>query len=275
MTRTDSDTGTGTGTGGETGIGSGAETAAGQQAGATRAEVCVTACAEAWRGDGEILAAPMGIVPRLGALLARRTFAPELLLTDGESLLVDADGRTEGWLPYGRHLALTAGGKRHVMMGASQLDRYGNQNISAIGDWRHPTRQLLGARGAPGNTVNNPVSYWIPRHTGRVFVPRVDRVSGVGYDRAEQAGAAATRFHGLRRVVTDLAVLDFDTPDHRMRLVSVHPGVTTDEVRERTGFPMADDGDGAAVTRQPDAAELRLIREELDPERTREREVPA
>jgi len=56
----------------------------------TRAEVCVVACAEAWRGDGAILASPMGLIPSLGARLARLTFAPDLLLTDGEAYLLDA-----------------------------------------------------------------------------------------------------------------------------------------------------------------------------------------
>ena len=92
------------------------------------------------------------------------------------------------------------------MMGATQIDQYGNQNISAIGDWARPTRQLLGVRGAPGNTVNNPTSYWVPRHSTRVFVNKVDVVSGVGYDRVRQAPASAGRYHELRLVITDLAV---------------------------------------------------------------------
>ena len=57
---------------------------------ATRAEVCVVACAEAWRGDGEILASPMGTIPTLGARLARLTFEPDLLLSDGEACCADA-----------------------------------------------------------------------------------------------------------------------------------------------------------------------------------------
>ena len=61
-----------------------------------RAEVCVVACAEAWRGDGAILASPMGVIPALGARLARHTFAPDLLMTDGEAYLVDAAGRHRG-----------------------------------------------------------------------------------------------------------------------------------------------------------------------------------
>ncbi|GHG48548.1 CoA-transferase subunit beta [Streptomyces griseocarneus] len=249
---------------------------------ATRAEVCVVACAEAWRGAGEILASPMGgVVPTVGARLAKLTFAPELLLTDGEAMLaadVPALGARprviEGWLPYRRHLALAAGGKRHVMMGASQLDRHGNQNISCVGDWHRPARQLIGVRGAPANTVNHPTSYWIPRHSPRVLVERVDMVSGVGYDRAAAAGPSATRFHRIPRVVTDLAVLDFETPGHTMRVRSLHPGVTAEEVRAATGFPL-DVPPDAPRTRTPTAAELRLIREVIDPAARREREVPA
>jgi acyl CoA:acetate/3-ketoacid CoA transferase beta subunit len=241
-------------------------------AAATRAEHCVVACAEAWRGNGEVLAAPMGLIPRLGALLARLTFSPDLLLTDGEALLVDAGGAVEGWLPYRRHLAMVTGGRRHVMMGASQLDRYGNQNISCIGDWARPARQLLGVRGASANTLNNPTSYWVPRHSRRVFVERVDMVCGVGNDRAAAAGPSATRFHDLRRVVTDLAVLDFGGPGGAMRLVSVHPGVPAEQVREATGFPLPLPG-RVPRTRQPTEEELRLIREVIDPEGMREREV--
>ncbi|GGR65127.1 MULTISPECIES: CoA-transferase subunit beta [Streptomyces] len=239
---------------------------------ATRAEYCVVACAEVWRGAGEVLASPMGLIPSLGARLARLTFAPDLLLTDGEALLVRPDGTPEGWLPYRQHLELVAGGRRHVMMGASQLDRYGNQNISCVGDWARPRRQLLGVRGAPVNTLNNPTSYWVPRHSRRVFVERVDMVCGVGYDRAAGLGGAA-RYHRIARVVTDLAVLDFATPDHSMRLVSVHPGVTVRQVREATGFPLTVPAD-VPPTRDPGAAELRLIREVLDPAGSRTREVP-
>ncbi|MFF8840971.1 CoA-transferase subunit beta [Streptomyces sp. NPDC015130] len=247
----------------------------------TRAEYCVVACAEAWRDAGEILASPMGTVPMIGARLARLTFSPDLLLTDGEALLigdvpaVGAPPRVvEGWLPYRQHLALVATGRRHVMMGASQIDRYGNQNISCIGDWERPKRQLLGVRGAPVNTLNNPVSYWVPKHSARVFVERVDMVSGVGYDRAAEAGPSATRYHRVPEVVSDLGVFDFDTPDRRMRLRSLHPGVTVEQVVAATGFALVVPED-VPFTREPTAEELRLIREEIDPKGLRNREVPA
>ncbi|MFI6643715.1 CoA-transferase subunit beta [Streptomyces sp. NPDC050504] len=240
----------------------------------TRAEYCVIACAEAWRDNGEVLASPMGLVPAVGARLARRTFAPDLLLTDGEATLVGPDGAAEGWLPYRRHLTVVTGGRRHVMMGASQIDRYGNQNISCIGDWRQPARQLLGVRGAPANTLNNPVSYWVPKHSPRVFVEKVDMVCGVGYDSAAAAGPSASRFHRIPRVVSDLGVFDFDTPDRSMRLASLHPGVTVDEVRAATGFPLVIPAE-VPFTREPTDVDLRLIREVIDPAATREREVPA
>ncbi|MCX5344197.1 CoA-transferase subunit beta [Streptomyces atratus] len=239
---------------------------------ATRAEYCVIACADAWRDNGEVLASPMGLVPSVGARLARRTFSPDLLLTDGEALIVGPDGTTEGWLPYRQHLAMVTGGRRHVMMGASQIDRFGNQNISCIGDWEQPTRQLLGVRGAPVNTLNNPVSYWVPKHSTRVFVERVDMICGVGHDSAAAAGPSATRYHRIPRVVTDLGVLDFATPDRSMRLASLHPGVTADEVREATGFALTI-ADDVPYTREPTAEELGLIREVIDPKGTRNREV--
>ncbi|KOU69691.1 CoA-transferase [Streptomyces sp. MMG1533] len=238
----------------------------------TRAEYCVIACAEAWRDDGEVLASPMGLIPSVGARLAKRTFSPDLLLTDGEAMLVGLDGTPEGWLPYRQHLAMVTGGRRHVMMGASQIDRFGNQNISCIGDWGKPKRQLLGVRGAPVNTLNNPTSYWVPKHSPRVFVEKVDMVCGVGYDRAAAAGPSATRFHRIPRVVSDLGVFDFATPDHAMRLASLHPGVTVEQVREATGFGLCVPGE-VPYTREPTDQELELIREVIDPKGTRYREV--
>jgi len=188
-------------------------------------ELCVVACAEAWRGDGEILASPIGTLPAVAARLAKTTFAPDLLLTDGEAALMNGpfalrtterERIIEGWMPYRAIFDLVWSGRRHVMMGASQIDRFGNQNISCIGNHAHPKVQLIGMRGAPGNTINHPTSYWIASHSPRVFVPRVDVVCGVGYDRAAALGRSG-RFHEIRRVVTNLCVLDFETPDRTMR----------------------------------------------------------
>jgi acyl CoA:acetate/3-ketoacid CoA transferase beta subunit len=243
----------------------------------TLAEICIVACAEAWRSDGAILASPVGLVPTLAARLAQLSFAPDLLVTDGEAGLIVPDGAggvvQEGWLPYRSVLSpQVASGRRHMMMGAAQIDVFGNQNISCIGDWSRPKAQLLGVRGAPGNTVNHPVSYWVPKHSRRVFVDQVDLVCGVGYDRAKALTGRAAGFHELRRVVTNLAVLDFAGPDHSMRLQSVHPGVSVSDVAEATGFLLAAPYQ-VPETRLPSAAELVLIREQLDPGSLRDREL--
>jgi acyl CoA:acetate/3-ketoacid CoA transferase beta subunit len=238
----------------------------------TRADVCVVAVAECFRGDGEIVANPIGTIPRIGGLLARRSFEPDLVMTDGEAMFTDADGAVEAWNPYRTMFDVVWSGRRHVMMGGSQIDPFGNQNFAAIGDMKRPKSQLLGFRGAPGNTVNNVTSYWVPNHGPRVFVQSVDVVTGVGYDRAAAAGHAATRYHGLRHVVTNLCVFDFETPDHRMRLRSLHPGVTVDQVIEATGFEVAV-ADEVSTSREPTAEELEIIAE-LDPKNSRSKEVP-
>jgi acyl CoA:acetate/3-ketoacid CoA transferase beta subunit len=243
---------------------------------ATLAEICVVACAEAWRGDGAKLASPMGVIPTLGARLAQLTFEPDLLLTDGEATLLapaaDGSRAAEGWLPFRQIFTTLAAGQRHIMMGASQLDRFGNQNISCIGDWARPKAQLIGVRGAPGNSVNHPVSYWIPRHTRRVFVEQADMICGVGYDRAAGLSEAIRRQHELRVVITNLAVLDFGGPDHAMRLRSVHPGVTVSHVADATGFILAAPLQ-VPQTRMPTPEELGLIREQLDPDSRRDQEL--
>src|SRR6478735_3602417 len=179
----------------------------------------------------------------------------------------------EGWIPFPKVFDVVAWGKRHVMMGATQIDRHGNQNISAIGDFARPKRQLLGSRGAPGNTVNNRTSYWVPRHSPRVFVERVDVVSGVGPKRAKEAGPAAARFNDIHRIVSNLGVFDVGGPDDTLRLLSVHPGVTVDEVRAQSGCEISlPDGD-VPSTREPTTEELVLIREVLDPRGLRLKEV--
>jgi acyl CoA:acetate/3-ketoacid CoA transferase beta subunit len=251
--------------------------------GVTRAEYCAVACAEVFRGDGEVMASAFGTAPALGARLARLTFAPDLVLTDGDAMLVDGAPALgappsslvfESHMPYRRVFDVVWSGRRNLIMMASQIDRTGNQNISAIGPWARPRAQLVGVRGAPGNTVNHPTSYWVPNHSTRSFVETVDVVSGVGYARAAAAGPSATRFHDIRFVVSNLGVFDFDTPERVMRLVSVHPGVTVDAVVEATGFALVVP-DEVPDTRMPTPEELDLIRTVLDPRGMRDREVRA
>jgi acyl CoA:acetate/3-ketoacid CoA transferase beta subunit len=246
----------------------------------TRADVCAAAVADAFKDDGEIFGSPMGIMPMLGVRLCKLTANPDLVLSDGEAMFLGgvpplfAKGDVlEGWIPFRRVFDIIVYGKRHVMMGATQVDRHGNQNISAIGDFAKPTRQLLGSRGAPSNTVNNRTSYWVPRHSPRVFVEQVDVVSGVGPKRAREAGAE--KYNDIHRIVSNLGVFDVKGADDTVRLVSVHPGVTVEEVQAATGFELALPDGEVPTTREPSAEELTIIRDVLDPKGLRFKEVPA
>ncbi|GAC1383266.1 MAG: CoA-transferase [Marmoricola sp.] len=246
----------------------------------SRSEVCAAAIADAFADDGEIFGSPMGVMPMLGVRLAKLTSNPDLAISDGESLFLGGTPPlfakadvVEGWIPFRRVFDVVAYGKRHVMMGATQIDRFGNQNISAIGDFAQPKRQLLGSRGAPGNTVNNRTSYWVPKQSARVFVERVDIVSGVGPLRAREAGVAAAKYNDIHRIVTNLGVFDVKGPGDTVRLLSMHPGVTLAEIQEASAFEIDTDGE-PAVTREPSPSELMIIREVLDPKKLREREVP-
>jgi acyl CoA:acetate/3-ketoacid CoA transferase beta subunit len=248
----------------------------------TRAEVCAVAIAETFRGDGEVLVSPIGNLPAIGARLAKLTFEPDILMTDGVASLMGnvqpvggAPGPApivEGWMPYRLVFDVVWSGRRHVMMGATQIDRFGNQNIACIGPFQKPKTQLLGMRGAPGNTINHPTSYWVPNHSPKSFVAKVDVVSGIGYDRAAALGPTASRFHHVHRVVSNLGVFDFDTPNHAMRLVSVHPGVSVDDVVKSTGFELVVP-DAVPASRVPTAEELRLLREVIDPKGIGNQEV--
>ena len=248
----------------------------------TRADYCTVACADTFALSGEVMVSPFGSIPALGARLAKSTSSPDLVLTDGEAALVhgvnplnarSSDLMREAYVPYKSIFSVVWSGRRHVMMMASQVDRFGNQNISAIGDHDHPKAQLVGVRGAPGNSLNHPTSYWVPDHNSRSFVAAVDVVCGVGNDRARGAGVGATRFHDLRVVVSNLGVFDFAGPDGSMKVRSLHPGVTIDQVRDATAFPLAGLDGEIAETRAPSEDEYALM-QTLDPKGLRHKELP-
>ncbi len=237
------------------------------------ADLCIVAAAEAWRGDGEILASGIGVGPRLAASLAWRTHSPDLMMTDSESVLVSEpvpvgprngyEPRVEGWMPFRRVFDILWSGRRHAMTMPTQIDRFGHINISAIGDPAKPKVQLLGSRGIPGNTINHPCSFFIPSHTPRTFVERVDMASGVGYDPARWAEGVRRDFMDLRLVVSNLAVMNFNGPDKSLQIVSTHPGVTVEQVREQTGFELHT-ADEVGVTPSPSDEQLAILAQ-LDP----------
>ncbi|CAJ1495529.1 cholesterol ring-cleaving hydrolase subunit IpdB [[Mycobacterium] burgundiense] len=243
----------------------------------SRADVCAVACADLFRDAGEIMVSPMTTLASIGARLARLTFSPDILLTDGEARLIantpaiGAPVEVEGWMPFGRVFETLSWGRRHVVMGANQIDRFGNQNLSAFGPIQHPTRQMFGVRGAPGNSINHATSYWVGNHTTRVFTDSVDIVSGIGWDKVDSDNPAY-RFANIYRVVSNLGVFDFGGPDRTMRALSLHPGVEADQVADNTAFDVHG-LDTAEVTRMPEVEELELLREVLDPKSLRDKEV--
>src|SRR5581483_2345268 len=115
---------------------------------ATLAELMIVAASEAWRDNGEVLASGITTIPRLGASLAKLTHSPELLMTDSEAFLVsepvplgprgDYQPKYEGYMSFERVFECVWGGKRHVMIGPTQVDRWGQTNLSIVGDYARP-----------------------------------------------------------------------------------------------------------------------------------------
>lgn len=240
----------------------------------TLAELLIAACAEVWRDDPEWLATGITPIPRLGASLAKLTFNPRLMITDGENMFLeepapigprDTGPTVEGWAPFARTFDNLWGGRRHALVAPVQIDRFGQTNISVIGDHASPKAALLGARGFPGNSISHPNSYFVPQHSRRSMVAgEVDFVCSVGYNPARWPDGRKPHRLELRRIITNLCVLDFGGVDHAIRLVSLHPGVSVDEVRENTGFDVAVPDGAIPVTPLPDAEALAVIRR-LDP----------
>jgi len=243
------------------------------------AELLVVATSEAWRGNGEMLASGIGPIPRLGASLAKLTHTPELLMTDSEAYLVedpiplgprgDYKAKFSGSMTFSRVFDCVWRGKRHVMIGPVQIDRWGQTNLSMIGpDFHKPKVQQLGVRGLPGNSINHLNSMFIVNHSPRVFVEgEVDMVGGVGYNEKRWPAGVGRDFVDIRLIVTNLCVMDFEGPNHAIQVRSLHPGVSFEEVQAATGFPLLK-SPKMAETAHPTEEQLAIIRK-LDPHNIR------
>jgi glutaconate CoA-transferase subunit B len=151
------------------------------------------------------------------------------------------------------------------MVTPTQIDRFGQTNLSQLGGTHQkPKTQMLGVRGFPGNSVYHANSMFIPAHSKRVFVEgEVDMISSVGFNPARRQPGGDFSGVDLRRIVTNLCVMDFGGPEHAIRVISLHPGVSFKAVQEATGFPLAR-ADEVAETPEPGPAELAIIAR-LDP----------
>lgn len=224
--------------------------------------------------NGEVLA--QGINTPLvmaGFILAKETHAPDVVFASaiGQSLCSE-------WAPLGvGHIEDLWLGKAQLHLGfvtaaadalprfnpkeffrPAQVDAAGNFNNIAFGrDYARPRMRLPGTGGIPDvTTYSEQVYLYVPRHSRVTFVETVDFVSGLGHDPARKRG------RGPNYLVTDLG--QFDWANGWMRLTSVHPGVTAEQVQKKTGFPL-DIAPDVRETPPPTAGELRLLREAIDP----------
>jgi len=241
----------------------------------TLVDTIICAASEAWRHDGEVLATGIGLVPRLAASLAKLTCNPDLMMTDSEAWLVSEPVpvgprgeyriRRETHMGFARIFDNVWGGKRHAMVGPTQVDRYGQANISMIGaDYRNPKAQMLGVRGFPGNSMNHANSFFVPNHGPKVFVEgEVDMVASAGYNPARLARGWRLEDIDIQLIITNLCVMDFGGPGRQVRLRSLHPGVTAEQVQQATGFPLHVPA-ALLTTTAPTAEQLALLAR-LDP----------
>lgn len=240
------------------------------------AELMIVAGAEAFRNDGEILATGIGLIPRLAASLAMKTFNPDLMMTDSEAMLLSepnpVSGRKPGqaqkaetWMGFSRIFDNVWSRKRHAMIGPTQVDRFGQANISAIGGtYEQPKVMMLGVRGLPGNSISHANSFYVPSHNKKVFVEgECDVVNSIGYNPERLTKGRKLSDVDIRIILTDLCVMDFGGPDYMPRIVSVHPGITVEQVVENTGFPLYVP-ENVPTTTAPTEEQLAIIRE-LDP----------
>lgn len=246
----------------------------------TLAELLICAGAEAFRNDGEVLATGIGLIPRLAASLAMKTCNPDLMMTDSEAVMLsepnpvgkrpaDFVEMKESWMGFSRIFDNVWGGKRHAMVGPTQIDKFGQANISCIGGtYDKPKVQMLGVRGFPGNSICHANSFFVPSHNTRVFVDgECDMVASVGYNPARMPRGWSADDVDIRFIITDLCVMDFGGPEHQVRLVSLHPGISVEQVRENTGFEIHVP-DNVPTTAAPTEEQLAVIRE-LDPHNQR------
>jgi glutaconate CoA-transferase subunit B len=204
------------------------------------------------------LASSIGLEPR-----PRRIPASTLEAALWRDSVMYVDQYTDFW-----NLVLNGRWITKFCVGAAQIDRYGNVNNSVVGsDYDRPLVRLPGTAGlADLCALDKSLYYWHPDHSRRSFVEKVDFVSGAGYlgggDERERLGLGG----GPCAVVSNLAVLDFEPRSKRMRLRSLHPGVSLEEVREATGFDLVMPERDVPRTPEPTAVQLRLIREVIDPD---------
>lgn len=225
-------------------------------------------------------------VPRAGNLLAHLTHGPDIKVSIGlistnllnepvlEPFEFSTDYRMSRWAEavviHNDIFDAPRQCSDLFFVGGLQIDRYGNTNLIGLrGEDDTMTVRGPGSLGTPTMAYYAKRYYvYTPTHTPRVFVERCDYISVFGHGDGgdHRARLGLDRYNGgPTAVITPMAILDFETPDRRMRLQSVHAGVKVDEVLEATAFELVVPVD-VPITPEPTAEQLVLLRERIDRE---------
>ena len=231
--------------------------------------------------DGEIIGVGLGL-PVISSFLAKRTHAPnatilfELGVIDPEPLTVAVHGLSDPRIWYRANIhtsfADMLGTVLHKglidvgFLGALEVDMYGNLNTTLLGDPKGKFRRFTGSGGGNDLASNARRTVITIRHEARKLNQAVTFITSPGYlrggDEREKLGLRG----GPSRVITDKAIFGFDPKSKMMRLESIHPNTTLEDVLSNMSFePIVPDD--VSVTVPPTAEEVRLIREEIDPEK--------
>jgi len=231
--------------------------------------------------DGEIVGVGLGL-PVISSFLAKRTHAPnatilfELGVVDPEPLTVAVHGLSDPRLWYRAKIHSSFGDMLGSVLhkglidvgflGALEVDMYGNLNTTLLGDPKGKFRRFTGSGGGNDLASNARRTVITIRHEARKLNEAVTFITSPGYlrggDEREKLGLRG----GPSRVITDKAIFGFDPQSKKMRLESIHPNTTLEDVLSNMSFqPIIPDD--VPVTVPPTAEEVRLIREEIDPEK--------
>ena len=230
--------------------------------------------------DGDIVFAGTGVA-MLAATAAKRIYAPKAVVffeTGGVDPVLEeipmavADSR----VMYGTCLnsglieafSIVGHRKLHTIafLGAAQIDRFGNLNTTSLGDYHRPRTRFSGSGGACDVASFSSGVITFMQHEKRRFVEQLDYLTSVGwYQGGESRKKLGLRRGGALAVVTNLGVMTFHERTREMALAEVYPGIPVHRVVENTSFPI--DVSGAVESIPPSAEELRILREEVDPQK--------
>lgn len=254
-------------------------------------ELMITVLADQFQNGDQACNGMASFLPVAAFMLARLTHAPELVWLASAAGLDPRPERIPAstleaplWRDsvmyieqYGDFWTFVLNGRwiEKFCVGAAQLDQYGNANNSVIGKNYHaPTVRLPGTAGlADMGSIGKQLYYWNSNHSPRTLVEKVDFISAAGFLDGAGAREKLGLAGGPEIVVSNLAVMDFHPVNKKMRLRSVHPGITVEEVQNATGFELLLPADSVPETKPPTVEQVRLIREVIDPDEMRKREL--